>query len=888
MESRRGSERPESRWNHLPVVAGFAALFLAIAAGAAGRAGSGVSRETRTLSNGNLSLTVTLEETATGARFVIDSLEDPETGIDLDLSRSPIWQLRLAGRSTPPPGTPWPAEGTLSAGSVTVPTGHASWGASGPGELVLRWTGLEAPEGQTLDVEVSIRLRESDGKTEWRIRASLSGGPLMIVSAAFPLLDLPGIGPDPSDDILFHPAQGGSIVRNPVGCGASPQEFDSTDDPETILLYPGNVASQFMSLSDGDAGLYMAAEDREGSAKSLVYGVTDGRLRLWFRNDNTTAYDPDRAAMAEALRTLDLDALGYPVVVGFFHGDWMDAADLYREWAIRAGAPFLAQGFLASRNDIGRLVKEAVLLVRYSFGFFDSTPVVPERDEARLGAVIDFFLENEPGMRLAVGFIGVVAGREDADVVRESWYGSHGRPELDGDLKPGVPEVIDWLWRNHGVPAGHNRDTGNWFLAEGSTEARLYQEEDALHRAIVRRWDGTPARKHWDELQRHICSGSPWQMARREAIRRATVLDSRGSDSSGPGFQFLIPSGQGTVPKLCYAPLLADNPATDHWHPPGGGSWWNERFAEYAARLRSLYPDDAPFYTLIPEREHERLIGVPGVGILGGKGRVYPFSDDAVVQAGGGALPCSQPVPLSMYLYHEYVLQGRQGAYYSDFVRLFGEGYGAGGRLVPHPTYYDAVGVLTGRIPTLLLRSDRLGAGEDSSVDGPFFEQLSPEVQDQRRFLRLLIETRHRNLPYLGWGRMLRLPTTETDMIQMEAFRDGSIRTYPVKAVIATAFQARDGSIRIFVANHTREARTYVLSFDPQRYGIDPGSCRRLDRLGPDGSVTPMGRVCGGGIATIPSTSIAPLSVHVLSLSPETPEPRQPRGREHPRPGRRP
>jgi len=291
--------------------------------------------------------------------------------------------------------------------------------------------------------------------------------------------------------------------------------------------------------------------------------------------------------MAAALRSLDFMDLGYPVATGFHHGDWMDAADIYRGWAAGARVPFLAQGPVTGRRDVGVSVRDSAFLVRYSFGFYDTTPVAGDEDEERLGAVIGFFRENEPDLGGAVSFVGVIGGREDADIPRESWYGSRGRPELDGELKSGVSEIIDWLMKEYGIPSGHNRDTGNWRLEKGSTEDEIFEKEDVLHRAIVRRWDGTPHRKPWSEIHRSICSGSQWQMARRLAIRTATVEDSRGEDGGGPGFQFLIASGQGTVPKLCYAPLLGDNPVEDHRHPVGGGSWWNERFSVHIGGLRA-------------------------------------------------------------------------------------------------------------------------------------------------------------------------------------------------------------------------------------------------------------------------------------------------------------
>ncbi len=836
-----------------------------------------VFRETRTIANDLVRVTVSLETAGEQARFVVDGMTDLQTGLDLDLSASPIWQVMLASAGTPPPGVAVPADAALGDGPAFVPSGRLRWGPSTRDTLVLQWSGLEVPGGQTLDVEVSIGLDASGGLARWNMKAGSSEGKEMIVSTAFPLLELPGIGDRHEDDVLLHPALGGSLIRDPISCGSAIKEFvAATGDPRPQLMYPGVLVSQFMTLYDGDLGLYLAAEDPEGAMKGLVYSLTGNGIRLWFRNYNTTPDPGDRLAMAVALRHFDLAALGYPIVVGFHHGDWMTAADLYRQWAFGEAAPFLARGTIAERRDIGGRVRDLSLLVHYGFGFLD-TPVELDEDEARLAAAIDFFRGNEPGLAVAVNLLGVIDGRENSDVPRESWYGTVGSPELHGELKAGVPELIGWLMDGYGVPAGHNRDTGGWLVRSGMVEEQLYDRDDALHRAVVRHWNGDPAFQLL--TRRLLCAGSQWQAARRLTINTNTVLDSRGPGGTGPGFQFLLQTGQGTNPKPCYAPLLGDDPAGDHWHPPGGGTWWYERFAGFVAGLRSVFGDRAPWYVVIPEQDSEQLMGMTGMGLLAGKARQYPFSDDGATQVGGEDLPCSQPVPLLMYLYHDRVLQGSRAVFLSTYIEAFGSRYAPDGSTVPHPNYYRAMAALAGQILTLRLRSQVLSALEDGSIDGPFAGGLCPAAREDWEFLRLLAETRHRNLEYLAWGRMLRPPTVQADEIELEAYRGGALHTYPVGAVIASAFRAPDGTVGLFAANHTRQSREYTLSFDPARYGLGPGSSCVLKRIGPDGSTMVIGRVSGDGAYTSPVMSLPPLSIHAFVLAPAAPPPRRPAGR---------
>ena len=79
-----------------------------------------VFRETRTIANDLVRVTVSLETAGEQARFVVDGMTDLQTGLDLDLSASPIWQVMLASAGTPPPGVAVPADAALGDGPAFV------------------------------------------------------------------------------------------------------------------------------------------------------------------------------------------------------------------------------------------------------------------------------------------------------------------------------------------------------------------------------------------------------------------------------------------------------------------------------------------------------------------------------------------------------------------------------------------------------------------------------------------------------------------------------------------------------------------------------------------------------------------------------------------------
>jgi hypothetical protein len=846
-------------------------------------------RETQTISGAHTKISFSLEQLDNSSRFVFDGIMDSQSERNIDFISSPIWQVMLAQLSTVPPGTPFPLNTELENGSLWVPLEHLTWGDEcNDNTLQMCWNNLPLTQGGTIDIKVTVHIRQSDDSAEWSIAAQVSNPNLMIISTAFPLLEFSGIGTSHSDDVFIHPAFGGSLIQNPIDVNTSiPEFYPSTGDSQSSLIYPGELTSQFMSVYDDHLGLYLAAEDPGSSIKGLVYAFTPSKMRLWFRNYNRAILQTPTVSVLRALGHIDLADLGYPIVMGLFQGDWMDAANRYRSWAIggetdmhsslkqqvdthgispqKKGASFLSHGKIDTRPDIGEQIRHLSLMITYGF-FFQDYPVNLSKDKMRLDSAIHYFRETQSDVNIAANLSGVIAGREDQGMPRESWYGSSGQDTLDGELKEQVPELISWLMTTHEVPSCHNRDSGNWVIEEGTTEKNIYNELDVLHRAIIRRWDGHPAFE--STLHRLVCYGSPWQQDRHFNIIKNTILDSMGADQAGTGFQFIIMSGQGSVPTPCYAPLLANNNLDLHAHPVGGGCWYNDNLSAFVSRLRSIYTNLNPYYIVIPERDSEQLIGIPGIGMLAGKGRQYPYSLD-ISQIGGAVLPGSQPVPLLSFLYHDFVLLGSHPVLSSQYVDLFGANYGDHGRLLPHPNYYRAMNALNGHILNIGFRSSMTSQNEDSELDSPIYAELCATEKENRAFFQLLVQMRQRNPEHLAWGQMLRPPVVESDTVYIEAHRDGQLQSYPANTVLMSAFKARDYTIKLFSANYTRQVQTFNFSFNPAHFQIKHNEFRTLNLIDIQGNASIIGQVSGDRKFQSETLSLNPLSVQIFILTPK-------------------
>src|SRR5262249_7782910 len=151
-----------------------------------------------------------------------------------------------------------------------------------------------------------------------------------------------------------------------------------------FFTYPGNVFSQFMAFYDetpGRAGLYLQAEDPRGITKNLYFNSAKSkatghrRAYLYFTHFNVfpsvgSGAPPD--AQRAEFEHLELpDKLGYPVVIAPFHGDWLDATRMYRDWVTGLPAPFISAGPLVGRDDLGPGIKST------AYGFSYQFPVAP-------------------------------------------------------------------------------------------------------------------------------------------------------------------------------------------------------------------------------------------------------------------------------------------------------------------------------------------------------------------------------------------------------------------------------------------------------------------------------------------------------------------------------
>jgi hypothetical protein len=270
--------------------------------------------------------TAALRIVISGVTGTVLELRNNVTGhrvVDVD-SGAP-WRLRPLGTSGRPytGGVPWP--GTYHH-LDPQPTRFVFSVAPDAASAALAW------DTSTDGVRVEVTARIVDEALELWPRVEVADGVAPPASLEYPLLVPQPLASEAAKDQLVYPAQAGWVIRAPL------------DREPLVSLYPDGYSGssvQFMAYYEsGAGGVYLACHDPHATAKRIRFGHD----RASFEH---IAWDERAGA------SLDL---GYPVVIAALtRGDWHEAADRYRAWAL-PNAPWCAsKPANAERSDRERI-----------------------------------------------------------------------------------------------------------------------------------------------------------------------------------------------------------------------------------------------------------------------------------------------------------------------------------------------------------------------------------------------------------------------------------------------------------------------------------------------------------------------------------------------------
>ena len=262
---------------------------------------------------------------------------------DSVFSREGLWQLVLRrdkGRN--------PAEVKVTSLSTAKVRSEAKKTGSAV-QLTLKWEGIAvADEPNACDVTVTVSLNEDDPLSRWRIHVANRSKAYGLWEVVFPVWELSPVGDNVKANAFACGRSRGTVTLNPFNTNPN-RTFGFGGN--SGCYWPGTFDMQFQALYDESRkGLYLATHDGGGFKKRFFFSTFPEKPSMEYR---IAHFPANMGYPAEDY------GMTYDVVLGPFTGDWYDACQIYRKWAVKQR--WCEKGPLAMRKDVPRWFKEAPL-----------------------------------------------------------------------------------------------------------------------------------------------------------------------------------------------------------------------------------------------------------------------------------------------------------------------------------------------------------------------------------------------------------------------------------------------------------------------------------------------------------------------------------------------
>jgi hypothetical protein len=474
-------------------------------------------------------LGLALERTDDGIR--LQSLFDRKANRELLATPSlPLFQVSL--RHLP---TKREVQLTADAGWKQV-----DWQLKG-NTITLQW---RQPKEIGKDVVVNLRASLGANSIGWQISIANLPADWSILRVTFPQLAIADLGEGAE---VFFPRGPGEVQRN-----LWRRSFNYRS------LYPNGWATmQFVAAYSGTrdkgrgTGIYVGVHDPNGSAKDIVVKSEPQMKRMILAFEHPV---PNMGIGGNKF------ALAGKVVWQLLHGDWFDAAMIYRDW-VRKEARWFPKGTRGTgqgtRVDTPLWMRELCVWAVGGGAPKECVPIVKEFAK----------------------FMGVPVGFH--------WYNWHQIP-FDNDYphyfptKEGFAEGVRELQQS-GVFVMPYINGRLWDTRDKGTED--WQFSKVALPAATKREDGTPYTESYgskevdgsDVKLAPMCPTTKlWQDKVREIVLR--LFNEFGVNA------VYIDQVAAAPPVLCFDKT--------HGHPLGGGSWWNEGYWQMLDAIRKTMPKD--------------------------------------------------------------------------------------------------------------------------------------------------------------------------------------------------------------------------------------------------------------------------------------------------------
>ena len=635
--------------------------------------------------------------------------------------------------------------------------------------LRLRWDGLSvAYEQNALDVEVTATVKAGDPLSRWRIRVANRSRTYGLWNVFFPVLELAPIGRDVAANCFAYGRSRGAVVHDPFH-GSMTRAFGIGTN--SGCYWPGTLDMQLQALYGATGhGLYLATHDGGGYKKIYFFTPQVERRALECKVGHFPA---NMGYPAEDYE------MSYDFCAGPFAGDWYDACQIYRQWAIRQ--QWCQRGTLQARTDIPRWYKECPITFSTLTQEGDSR-VVESRD--RMVAFLRFI-----GAELPICWYTWkkhFPDKTDYNKVGSRWKVPDARPYPCGNIHDGNYPIMPALPT---FSAACSRIANAGGHVKAYVCSRIYDpglnENAPLAREAkphtVRDVRGVVKLAEANKVSWGMCYHTPWWQQR----MKETVAELVKREHVG-GIYFDTFYG-GYV--QCFD--------TSHGHSHGGGADPYLGARKLSDIVRGAMKQADPQAVMSGESPSETAIDLLD-GFLY-RDTVWP-----------------DMAPMFATVYGDYIprfgiiLAPKSDGFYIQCATLFCEG------------------AQMGRL--------RLNADVDWLSDPAYAGKMA-----FLRKLALYWQAKP-SVQYLAYGRLLRpLSFAEPNPMPTVSYEESRYRYYKGGKITATALQsgvfaAPDGSIGVFIVNITPVPMSFSFSLDAMRYPLPKVPPYRIERIDHNGA----------------------------------------------------
>jgi hypothetical protein len=629
----------------------------------------------------------------------------------------------------------------------------------GPSILELKWKKFAEPDDK-LEVVATVTIDAGRPVSFWKISVRNPGN-VQIMQVIYPRIA--GIG-KADNEFLAVPQWMGQIMKDPRGCLSSIKG----NVRKYEWAYPG-LSMQCIAIYDPSVyGFYAACNDTLVYNKNFSVSV-DSSGSLVYGMHNLPGSDPARDTYAPA----------YSAVIGSFRGDWITAAEMYREWAE-------VQRWTRESRFVKGLTPEwleSTALWEWNRGK-SSNVLAPAGDlHKRLGLPVSVFWHWWHGCSYDDGFPEYVPPREG----RESFIRA-----VSEAGRHGIRAIVYMNQRLWGTT------TESW-KKENAPVYAVKDQNGEINTHVYNIFSNRPTAS--------MCLATDfWKQ------KYASLCDSAVNTYMANG----VYMDQACLALSCYD--------RDHGHPPGPGKYWFENFSILSDMIRQKINSD----------RHPVLAGE-------GAGEAWLphldlFLTLAVSRERYAGIDNWEVIPFFQAVYHQYAIT--YGNYSSLLVPPYDELWPR--EFAPADPLEMLDDDFNRQFLMEQARSFVWGLQPTISNYQKF---LAKDRKEEIDYLLNLAKVRNLGLKYLLYGRFMRspeinIPDEELDISRLSIYAGKEGRTvtrfrgrFPL--IYTGTWQATDKSIGIAVASISNEPLSLSFKINAGNYDLpSSGRVNIIDQKG--------------------------------------------------------